>query len=126
MGRLGRVGRHDKAVYWKRTGVDQDNRPTVDQPIEIDCRWVDKARQMVSRDGTIIGVESTVFTDEPLEDGSVLWHGELEDRPGTGFGDEREQLMEVISVDKVPSIRGRETIYRANLQRYTDERPSLT
>jgi hypothetical protein len=116
----------DVLVYWEKTGVNQDNEPTVSQPREIECRWQDKHTQIVGRDGAMVGLEATAFVPERLKEKSIVWLGELEDRPGTAFGDESEALMEVYSVSRIPDIRGEEVRWRLNLRRYTDKRPALT
>lgn len=116
----------ETAVYWARTGVDEENNPTVDHPEEIPVRWENKQKQLVGPNGVLIGLDAVAYTNRKLVPNSAIWLGSLKDRPGTGFGDEREQLMEVFSVDRIPDIDGRNIRWRVNLRRFKDNLPNLT
>lgn len=116
--------RHQTAVYWEIAGTTDENEPTVYQPKELRVRWEDKRRQIV-RNGTLVNTDSRVYTDIDLVIGSVIWLGELEDRPGTGFGDEDEELMEVVGRGKIPDVKGRQFHRYFDLMRFKGTLPAV-
>lgn len=93
-----------KAVLWpKYLGADQFGRQRIADPIEIDSRWefgVNLSNTAIER---AENVTATVFVDRKIDNGAILWKGSLEDLP-----DYPEDLVEVLSYEEVPDIKGEE------------------
>ncbi|MDR2170655.1 MAG: hypothetical protein LBP59_10975 [Planctomycetaceae bacterium] len=86
--RIIRTMRVHKAIYWKKTGIDEFGQPTFETPIIIDCRWDSHSPQIDMNDTQDDTSNSmTVFPDRVLEVGSYLMFGgesvlaELTDKP---------------------------------------------
>lgn len=78
--------RRQKAVYWapgssETAGLDFDGlgRRLFADPVEIDCRWEDRAEQYVAPSGETQVSRSVVYVDRDMVIGGVLAKGELSD-----------------------------------------------
>ena len=118
--------RRQKAVLWEATGVDDYNEPIVSAPEELDCRWVNKRREMVGNDGTPIAVDATVVVDREIPINSLMWEGSLDDLPaGTSFTVADGQIMKVLLCNRTPDIKARVNRYTAGLMRFRDVLPEV-
>lgn len=58
--------RKQTAVYWGNPKPDGKGGFTVDDPVEIQCRWVDKAKTFVDRNSQERTSRAKVFVDRDL------------------------------------------------------------
>jgi len=114
---------HQKAVLWRRRTsmpVANDYGDTiVDDPVEINCRWVWTKRVSRAADDSEVTIDASVVVLEEIEEGSLLWLGELADLPGTGTADFPDaDLCEVVTEKNTPSIHNRFRRRTVNISRY--------
>jgi hypothetical protein len=118
-----RIEDHDlphKAVYWPFSGADDYGNPSVGDPVEIDCRWVEKRGQTVDSKGNTVAFDASLALDRPVLIGSNLWRGELAD-----FDDaEKDDLMQVNSTAETDDMKGRFTRYECTAKRFRDDLPT--
>jgi hypothetical protein len=96
----------DTAVYWEREEVDEFGKPVYAGPIPIRCRWVDKSEQYLRKDGRTLVSKSVVYVDQDLVEGSVLFHGRVEDVPNELFDEPLQEGFggwEIQAVSKLPN-----------------------
>lgn len=105
--------RHQKAVLWPFTGVNNHGAPTVGDPEQIIVRWVHSKRETLDPQGNTIALDATVIVDEDIAIGSEMWLGELEDWYGTGTAPDDSEVMTVKTFNKTPDIKGR--VFRREL-----------
>ena len=97
------------AVYWapKESGFDEFGRPEYESPVEIDCRWVDKAEEFIDAQGTRQVSKSKIYVGEDVKRGGMLMLGELTDLESlSGNPKEIEDAFEVRSFSKTPNFKG--------------------
>lgn len=112
----------EKAVLWERNGYDADGEPTVSAKREIPVRWEEKRTEMISDDGTPIAVDGTVFVDEDINTGSVLWKGKLKDTSP----DPTENLMEVVARNLSPDMKGRNFKRSVGIKKWRRSLPTVS
>lgn len=117
---LEQMDRNQWALWWDPVGVDEHNRRTFRPPAAFRVRWVQKRRELTNAQGDTLVTDGTVVLGRDIPVGSLLWLGEEADWYGTGSNNEDDRVMEVISVDKTPDLKGRVTRYEATVMRYTD------
>lgn len=122
------MGRYQKALLWTLAGYDSYGEPTrATSPEEIDVRWEKVNKIVQGSQGQPIAITAEVVVASNLEVpvGSTMWLGGLDDVPGTGSSPESD-LMEVITVNSIPDIKGR--VYRRtlSLSRISDMIPSTS
>jgi hypothetical protein len=67
------------AVYWGPLGQDpQTGNMVYDEPVEIQCRWVDTNQLYIKANGDESASKCMVMVDRDLEIGGALWQGRLE------------------------------------------------
>lgn len=120
MGRLTGRHRRQNAVLWTVAGKDKFNRPTLNSPVDIRVRWIDKQEESLDQDGEAIRTDVTVKTDRSISIGSIMWLGRKRDLPSPVTN-----IYEVVSSNEVPNLKNRETRYTVKLIRYGDTLPSL-
>lgn len=69
------------AVWWsKGSNLPDDFGATqFSEPVEIKCRWDVSRAQVLRSDGQTLLSEAQVFVDRDMQEGDVLWLGELVD-----------------------------------------------
>lgn len=104
-----------KAVYWPPAGVDQGGQPVYAGPLEIKCRWEERAVEYLKPDATPAVSQSVVFVDRDLELGGVLWLGLLD--AVLDFVDplRNEGAGEINGWSKVGNLRSTEFVRKAFL-----------
>ena len=66
-----------KAVYWAPSAPDGYGGRQYASPVEINCRWQDGTKTILSREGEEVVSIATVWVDRDLQEGGMLWLGEL-------------------------------------------------
>lgn len=115
--------RRQYAVLWARTGWDGNGEPKVAPAREIKVRWEFTQREVIGDDGTPIAVDATVDVGEDIPTGSIMWLGRLADLPD---GKEFDQpLLQVITADKIPDIKGRQFARSVTLSKWRRTLPTI-
>lgn len=111
-------------TLWRRVGYDAYGQPKVtDEPVEIRVRLETRQRQSTDKDGNTITIEGDLVLGEAIPVGSVVWPNPLEDLPfGTSLTGE-DDLLETISYDEVPDIKGRFSMKKAAVMRFRGSMP---
>lgn len=110
-----------KAVLWERSAVDRYGEPTVSDPVEIDVRWEEGLQETIDAEGTPVAASGTVDVDQDIPVGSILWLGELADLPDPVTSG----LVEVVSSDKVPDIKGRVYARSVTVRKWRASLPTI-
>lgn len=113
-----------KAVLWSKSGTDRYGDPLRGSPSEISVRWVVTHRQASDPQGNPITIDAQVSTSQDIVVGSVMWLGELADWYGSGSGGVDDEVMEVVTRNRVPDLKGRVTRYEYGLAKYRDTLPT--
>lgn len=119
------IDRYQAAVLWPFLRLDDHGETIIDQPEEVNVRWVWKQSQMLNDKGQPVAVNATVITDDDIPLGSIMWEGSLEDYYAVGSAGDADWLMEVSSIGKAPDIKGRDYQFKYGLTFYRNERPRI-
>lgn len=113
------------AVLWELDSYDTYGKPTVHDPIEIPCRWVDVSEHSKRNVTTSESLDSKVSVDRAVPLGSIMWLGRLSDWTGVRPNpDEDNSVMVVSKYNYTPDIRAREIRRILGLNRFRDAWPS--
>jgi hypothetical protein len=122
---VGRSSLYQVAVVWEAGAPDAFGQPTVGAPCQVRCRWERTKREKPRPDGTVLTLDSMVFTTRFVKPYSWMWQGALRDLPaGTDFSTTMPELYRVVSCDGIPDLRNRITEYEVSLQRASDTLPT--
>lgn len=94
-----------KAVYWAFSSFGNDGDITYADPVEIACRWENKAEEYLDPGGTKSVSRSVVYVAEDVAPKGVLFLGELSE-VASGGPFENEGAMEIKQFDKIPDLKG--------------------
>lgn len=111
--------RKQKAVLRAASGFDDYGEAKVTAAVEIDVRWENRRDEVLDANGNTIGVDATVVVNQDIAIGSIMWLGLLKN-----FSAPFTNLMEVVTFNKVPDIKGRKFRRVVNLIRYSDQIPA--
>jgi hypothetical protein len=103
----------DKAVYWgnpTNTGAGIE----FDSPVQINCRWTVIKQKVKNKLGDEIISKAAVLTDTELQEGGMLWLGELADL-SSGFV-ENVDGREIIEIRKLKSLYNEQQVQMAYLR----------
>lgn len=117
---------HSWVVYWPCTGTNSYGEYKV-HPTAIEARANVLRRRTEATDpkGTPVTLDYTMFCNDDIPIGSIVWEGSLEDLAGTGTDEVPEDnLMQVITVNMSKDDKGRNVRRRYGLMRYTNELPT--
>ena len=105
------------AVYWPPGAPDQFGKPTIGEPRELLCRWVNVAEEVIMPDGTTRSSPSSVYVGQDLLVGGLLMQTTLAVVQETGFPTDPRQAgaWEIKNFSKSPNVKGREVMRWANL-----------
>lgn len=115
------IGKYQTALLFLKTGVDEYNEPVTAEPIELMVRWQNSSRDVRGPNGTTITLDATVTANRDIPIGSQMWLGTLARWVGTGSDGTETELMEVVSRELVPDVKGRATFRSFGLARFRDE-----
>ena len=105
--------RHQDAVLWRKTGVDNYGNTTVGDAEQITVRWDESVSNPSDPQKSLESKSITVIVDEEITLGSRMRLGSLDDYVVTSTN-----VMEVVAYNSVPDIKGREFAKSVTLQRY--------
>lgn len=107
--------RKQKAVWFEATGTDPYGKPTYAQPVQIDCRWEDVAKQYIKPTGEEAMSQAVVYPDRDVKPKDVLRKGLLSELTDPSDPKANEGAFEVMRFDKLPTIRATEFLLTAYL-----------
>jgi hypothetical protein len=113
-------GRYQKAVLWAFAGQDSNNEPVCYEPVEISVRWMADSKKIQSAEGNEITIVGMVHVNLLVEPRSVIWLGELADRPVRP-----SNLCEVVSFNDTADIKGRLSYRTLSVMRFKNRYPNL-
>jgi len=116
---------NQKAVLWMSSGKDDYGKFTVISPVEISCRWEEKRRQSMASDNTVIAIDSTVYVDRVIKQGSILWKGTMKEWTKLLTTTDSRWLKEVTSYNEIPDIKGRKIQRTVTLAQYNQQLPTV-
>lgn len=107
--------RKQKAVWWERSATpDASGTYTFGNPVEIDCRWVDRVDEFVNAQGQEQTSKSKVYVDREMKPGDWLRLGELEsDMTNEPF--DHEDAYEIQRFDRTPNLKATKFLLTAYL-----------
>lgn len=106
--------RKQTAVYWGPGTPDGKGSFSFPSPVEVDCRWEDKAMEFVDRDGNQAVSSSYVIVDQEMAEGGYLKQGDLDSAtPDSPIGDEDAHMIRKFNV--IPDLRNTAYLYEAFL-----------
>lgn len=102
------------AVYWHCTGKNQYNEPTFADPVQVNCRWEDKANIVKNKQGEDILSKSQAFVGQFMDEEDYLYLGKLENLTTAQQADPRlvSSAWEIKSTVKVPSFSSNKEFLR--------------
>ena len=100
--------RRETAIYWAPDGLDGGLQPKVAEPVQIKCRWEQRAEQYFKEDGVEATSQAIVYTDRVVEVGGFLWLGILTKAPATPPPENRIERFE-----NLPNLRATERLFTA-------------
>lgn len=111
----------DSAVVWEMAGVDRDNEVTVLTPYEVRARWeAGPSTKVVDQAGQLVRTDGSVYIEEDLPLGSILWNGIIEDLASPPV-----DLFRIVATDHVIDIRGITTQRSYSLVRFHNTLPAI-
>ena len=106
--------RKQKATYWEFLTNDGMGGRTFSTAVEIDCRWEDRAEQLIDADGEEFISQSLVYVDRQTVVGSYLKLGDIAGSPPadpTGAADS----YPIRKLKNTPNFKNTETLYEVFL-----------
>lgn len=111
------------AVLWGKSGTDDYGQPTTATAIEIPVRWLTKRDEVVDAQGNTIALDATVVVERQIAVGSLMALGNLSYWVGTGSAGDESEVMEVVTYEETPDLKGREIRRSVGLKRFRDALP---
>lgn len=109
-----------KALLYPFVGYDDNGQPKVSAtPIELDVRWEQTNREVTGPQGAPVKLDVIVQADREIAIGSIMWRGGLADLIGASLPP-TTSLMQVISYDPAPGLKGEEEDRDVGLMRWND------
>lgn len=105
--------RKQEAIYWKRLTPDQYGKYSFDSPVEISCRWEDKASEFLDSTGQKQVSRSIVYVDRVISVGDRLMRGEMDSN--TPADPLTADSFEVRRFDQEPNLKATEFLLTAYL-----------
>lgn len=109
MGIISKFTKYDKCCYWAPAdpAMDAMGERAFVAPVEIDCRWEDKAELIQLPNGEQYVSKSTIYVDITLALGGVLWHGLLVSVPSSPpLANIIQQRMAISNLKNKETVRG--------------------
>jgi hypothetical protein len=108
------------AIVWEPATPNEHGEKVVKKPYLIKSRWEYKERQVLDNNGNTIISEGRVFTQSEIPVGSLIWEGDLTEKPSDS---EITNVKEVVSKGKIPDIKARHTQHYVNINAYKESIP---
>lgn len=107
--------------------MDKFGEPVVGAPQEIMVRWEETSQELRTATGQVITILALLVLGQRVNQGDILWKGTLANLPtGTSFLGEQDNLMQVVSYESIPDVKGRFYERTAKLARYRGTLPNLS
>ena len=103
------------AVYWPPLARDSFGQRTYDTPIEIACRWEERAVEFLDPRGETQVSNAVVGVDRALVLGGLLHFSSLADLTSETEPRDNTGVWEIRQLSAVPNFRATETLYEAFL-----------
>lgn len=119
--------RPQKALLWSVQGVNDRGNPTVDRgnPTELDVWWATGRTEALDPQGNTVAIDAAVVVDRHVPVGSAMWLGSEAEWLGSGTGSagEATEVMQVVTYNEAPDLKGRNYRRVVGLIRYGDSLP---
>lgn len=102
-------------VYWATSAADRYGRPVGALPEQLAARWEDKTVETIDGSGAKVLSGAQVFLACPVAVGGRLRLGTLAEVSESGFVFDTRIAREIIRVESVPSLHGRQSLTTAFL-----------
>lgn len=104
------------AVYWAAPVNDGYGGFTYDDPVEIDCRWVDSTRVIMTDKGSEVVCRAEVQVSTDLVEEGMLLLGTVNDLDSDVLTDPLAAgASKIIRFDKIPTIKSDKFFRKAYL-----------
>lgn len=114
-------GLAQKAALWvSRDIADDHGEPTVSAAIEINARWEKRTYEAITSDATPVAITGAIMVDRSIPEGSIMRLGELSSVPSPP-----DYLVQVVSCDEVPDVKGREYQRTVTVRKWKDSLPTI-
>lgn len=107
-----------KAVLWKAIGTDDYGQVLVDDPVEIDVRWITNRREAIDPKGNTVVLDATAVVNCVIPVGSQMALGRISRWPGTDRNVDDNELMQVMTYREVPDLKNRTFRRTVGLMRF--------
>lgn len=94
-----------EAVYWPPSHEDNTGRDSFGDPIQIKCRWEEKAEQYMTPGGSTQVSKAVVMVDRDLELDGVLWEGNLGDVTDLDNPFALDKAWKIQALSRIPNRR---------------------
>lgn len=91
------------AVYWGSPTPDGYGGYTYDDPIEISCRWEEKAQLVVTKDGKEVVSKGEILVTRDLDIDGMLYLGTLDDIDSDGSM--HDEAVPIITKTAIPLFK---------------------
>jgi len=102
------------AVWWERGDPDGYGDFDWEDPVEVDCRWVQSNDLFTDSLGEEKRCTARVYLDRDVTVGDFLKLGDLDDiTSASGYPPNKDGAYQVQRFDKIPDLAGGEILRRA-------------
>jgi len=120
-----RDAQYQRAVLWAANGtITRYGEKEVSAAVEIPARWEEGILRTVNEDGTPSASSGTIHLDQAVAAGSIMWLGKLVDLPSPIS--ESTGLMEVVGVNEMTDISGRDIKHDVTVQKFRGALPTVS
>jgi hypothetical protein len=107
--------RKQTAIYWEFSANDEYGKPQFEEPVEIDCRWIDISEEFLDSKGNRQISNSKVYVDRDMILGSILKLGNVADMDsGVDNPLLQDSAYQIRKIEKLPNFKATEflrTVY---------------
>jgi hypothetical protein len=103
-------------VYWAPQGTDKFGKPTLGEPVQLSCRWVEAMTETISKDATAVVARSRVTLRDRVEAGGWLMLGTLDDVAASSFRPTVKAnggAHEIVNVSTTPNLKATQFVTTA-------------
>jgi hypothetical protein len=114
-------GLDQKAALWVSRNISDDHgEPTVSAGVEINVRWEKKTYEAITSDATPVAITGVIHVDRVIPEDSIMRLGTLASVPSPP-----DYLVQVVSYDEVPDVKGREYQRTVTVRKWKDDLPAI-
>lgn len=107
--------RRQKAVYWAAGQLDRHGQASFANPVQIDCRWEDRADEFIDDKGEKKISSSVVYVDRDMKTGDVLMKGLLNGDVNQSSPFSNPLAGEIKGYADLPNLKNTESLRTAYL-----------